>query len=275
MVANGELGDIRLVQAEYPQDWLTDPIEQTGQKQAAWRTDPKQSGAGGAIGDIGTHAYNLARFVSGLELDELSRRPRHLRAGPARSTTTPTCMLRFKPVGRRAAKGMLWASQVAPGNENGLKLRDLRHQGRPRMGAGRSELPLVHAVRRAEAADHARRRRRRRRPPARVTRVPSGPSGRLSRRLRQHLPGGRARHPRRTAQGRQAGQGCHLSDGAGRRRGRRLRRGLREVVEEERRLDETLGSIDGLACLAGPSLHRISPRAATGQTSSTIPLRTP
>ena len=57
MVAAGELGEIRVVQVEYPQDWLTEPIEQTGQKQAAWRTDPKQTGAGGCIGDIGTHAY--------------------------------------------------------------------------------------------------------------------------------------------------------------------------------------------------------------------------
>ena len=72
MVAKGKLGDIRVVQAEYPQDWLTEAVEQTGQKQAAWRIDPKQSGVGGASGDIGTHAYNLARFVSGLELAELS-----------------------------------------------------------------------------------------------------------------------------------------------------------------------------------------------------------
>jgi len=72
MVKNGELGEIRLVQMEYPQDWLSEPIEQTGQKQAAWRTDPKQSGVGGSTGDIGTHAYNLACFVTGLELDELA-----------------------------------------------------------------------------------------------------------------------------------------------------------------------------------------------------------
>jgi len=60
MVQAGELGDIRLVQVEYPQDWLTTPLEKTGQKQAEWRVDPARSGAGGAIGDIGTHAYNLA-----------------------------------------------------------------------------------------------------------------------------------------------------------------------------------------------------------------------
>eukprot|EP01035_Chromulina_nebulosa_P058277 gene58277-79803_t len=72
MVKSGELGEIRLVQMEYPQDWLTEPLEQTGQKQAAWRTDPKQSGAGGSTGDIGTHAYNLGCFVSGLEGEELA-----------------------------------------------------------------------------------------------------------------------------------------------------------------------------------------------------------
>ncbi|WP_258318166.1 Gfo/Idh/MocA family protein, partial [Escherichia coli] len=63
MIASGELGEIRLVQVEYAQDWLAEPIEQAGNKQAGWRTDPAQSGAGGAIGDIGTHAFNLAGFV--------------------------------------------------------------------------------------------------------------------------------------------------------------------------------------------------------------------
>ena len=65
-------GQIRLVQVEYVQDWLAEPIEQTGQKQAAWRTDPAQSGAGGSTGDIGTHAHNLAEFVSGLAVAELA-----------------------------------------------------------------------------------------------------------------------------------------------------------------------------------------------------------
>src|SRR5665213_4563872 len=70
MIAAGELGDLRLGQAEYAQDWLTERIEATGQKQAGWRTDPKRSGAG-ALGDIGTHAYNLACFVTGLTADSL------------------------------------------------------------------------------------------------------------------------------------------------------------------------------------------------------------
>src|SRR3546814_17951686 len=72
MVKSGELGEIRLVQMEYPQDWLAEPIEEIGQKQAVWRTDPAQSGAGGSTGDIGTHAYNLASFITGLTLESLA-----------------------------------------------------------------------------------------------------------------------------------------------------------------------------------------------------------
>jgi predicted dehydrogenase len=68
----GDLGDIRIVQAEYPQDWLTSPLENEGLKQAEWRTDPARSGAGGSVGDIGTHAYNRACFVSGLRCESLA-----------------------------------------------------------------------------------------------------------------------------------------------------------------------------------------------------------
>jgi predicted dehydrogenase len=120
MVASGKLGDIRVVHAEYPQDWLTIEVNN---KQAAWRTDPKRSGAGGATGDIGTHAYNLARFVSGLELDCLSADLDAFVKG-RKVDDNAHVMLRFKPRGKApAAKGMLWASQVAPGNENSLRLR--------------------------------------------------------------------------------------------------------------------------------------------------------
>jgi predicted dehydrogenase len=123
MVASGQLGDIRVVQAEYPQDWLTEKVEDTGQKQAAWRVDPKQSGVGGSTGDIGTHAYNLARFVSGLELDSLAADLDSFVPGRALDDNA-NVLLRFKAKGGApAAKGMLWASQVAPGHENGLKLR--------------------------------------------------------------------------------------------------------------------------------------------------------
>lgn len=118
MVQKGQLGEIRVIQAEYPQDWLTTKVEDTGAKQAVWRTDPKQSGVGGATGDIGTHAYNLARFVSGLELDSLSADLNAFVKGRLLDDNAHV-MLRFKG----GAKGMLWASQVAPGNENALKLR--------------------------------------------------------------------------------------------------------------------------------------------------------
>jgi predicted dehydrogenase len=122
MIANGDLGDIRLVHAEYVQDWLSEPLEKTGQKQAAWRTDPKRSGAGGAIGDIGTHALNLAMFVTGLQPDTLAADLDSFVEG-RQLDDNAHIMLRFAPKKGKAAKGMLWASQVAPGNENGLRLR--------------------------------------------------------------------------------------------------------------------------------------------------------
>ena len=118
MIAAGDLGELRVVQAEYAQDWLTERIETTGHKQAAWRTDPKQSGVGGAIGDIGTHAYNLACFVTGLTLNSLLADLTTFVKG-RRIDDNDNILLRFKG----GAKGMLWASQVAPGNENGLTLR--------------------------------------------------------------------------------------------------------------------------------------------------------
>ncbi len=118
MVRDGVLGQLRLVQAEYPQDWLTEKAEDAGVKQAEWRTDPARSGAGGAIGDIGTHAYNLGSFVSGLKATELCAELTTFVDG-RRLDDDVQILLRYEG----GAKGMLWASQVAPGNENGLKLR--------------------------------------------------------------------------------------------------------------------------------------------------------
>jgi predicted dehydrogenase len=118
MVALGELGTIRIVQAEYPQDWLTSPMENEGLKQAEWRTDPIRSGAGGSIGDIGTHAHNLACFVSGLQVESLAADLHAFGAGRTLDDNAHI-MLRFTS----GARGMLWSSQVAPGNENALKLR--------------------------------------------------------------------------------------------------------------------------------------------------------
>jgi predicted dehydrogenase len=118
MVREGALGEIRVVQVEYPQDWLTEALEATGQKQAGWRTDPARSGAGGAIGDIGTHAHHLAAYVTGLELDELCAELSRFVEGRALDDNAQV-MLRY----RGGARGLLWASQVAPGNQNNLRLR--------------------------------------------------------------------------------------------------------------------------------------------------------
>jgi predicted dehydrogenase len=117
MIAAGELGELRLVQAEYIQDWLTEPLEKTGQKQAGWRTDPKLAGAG-ALGDIGTHAYNLLSFVTGLTTETLLADLTTFVKG-RKLDDNDAVLLRFKG----GARGMLWASQVAVGNENGLTLR--------------------------------------------------------------------------------------------------------------------------------------------------------
>jgi predicted dehydrogenase len=118
MVASGALGTIRVVQVEYPQDWLTTALEETGQKQAAWRTDPTRSGAAGCTGDIGTHAFNLAEFVTGLRCESVAAELTRFVRGRALDDNAQM-LLRFSG----GARGMLWSSQVAPGNENALRLR--------------------------------------------------------------------------------------------------------------------------------------------------------
>jgi len=124
MIAAGALGRIRVVQAEYAQGWLATRLEETGQKQAAWRTDPKRSGAGGCVGDIGTHAMNLACFVTGLTLDSLCADLSTFVEGRPLDDNV-NILLRFAG----GARGMLWASQVAPGNENALRLRVYGEKG--------------------------------------------------------------------------------------------------------------------------------------------------
>jgi predicted dehydrogenase len=122
-VRAGEFGAIRVVQVEYPQDWLTTRLEATGQKQASWRTDPAQSG-GGAIGDIGSHAYNLAGFITGLEAESLCADLSTFVAG-RRVDDNCNVLLHYQG----GARGMLWACQVAPGNENALRVRVYGEQG--------------------------------------------------------------------------------------------------------------------------------------------------
>jgi predicted dehydrogenase len=118
MIAAGELGDLRLVQVEYAQDWLTTLLEAEGQKQASWRADPQQVGAAAAVGDIGTHAFHLAEFVSGLQVAQLAADLSTHVTG-RRLDDNAQMLLRFV----NGARGSLWASQIAPGNENGLRLR--------------------------------------------------------------------------------------------------------------------------------------------------------
>ena len=118
MIAAGELGDIRLVNVQYIQDWLSEPVEQTGQKQADWRTDPARSGAGGSTGDIGTHAFNLAGYMSGLTLETLAADLQSFVPG-RRVDDNGHVLMRYQG----GARGMLWCSQVAAGEENGLKIK--------------------------------------------------------------------------------------------------------------------------------------------------------
>jgi predicted dehydrogenase len=119
LVERGELGEIRIVQVEYAQDWLAEPIETSGaNKQAGWRTDPSLAGPAGCLGDIGTHAYHLAAFVTGMTPQALSAQL-HTFVPGRRIDDHVQAMLRYA----NGARGMLWASQVASGAENALRLR--------------------------------------------------------------------------------------------------------------------------------------------------------
>ena len=118
MIDSGDLGEIRVIQVEYTQDWLATDIEKTGHKQALWRTDPAKAGIGGAIGDIGTHAFHLSEFVSGLRVKALLADLDSMVTGRELDDNASILMEYTNGV-----KGMLWVSQIATGNENGLKIR--------------------------------------------------------------------------------------------------------------------------------------------------------
>ncbi|MBL1435726.1 MAG: Gfo/Idh/MocA family oxidoreductase [Rhodobacteraceae bacterium] len=119
MVQAGKLGDIRQVHVEYVQDWMAEPVEQdASNKQAIWRADPEKSGKGGCIADIGTHAYDLLRFVTGLKTQSLAA-DLSINVEGRLLDDNANILLRFEG----GAKGILWASQVAVGNENNLVLR--------------------------------------------------------------------------------------------------------------------------------------------------------
>jgi predicted dehydrogenase len=124
MISRGDLGTIRIIQVEYVQDWLSKPIEEAGHKQAVWRQDPRQAGPGGALGDIGTHAYQLVTFMTGLRAEEIFADLSSF-VGSRTLDDNANVLLRFG----NHAKGMLWVSQVAPGNENALRIRIFGSEG--------------------------------------------------------------------------------------------------------------------------------------------------
>lgn len=118
LAAGGELGTIRKVVAVYPQGWLARPIEKAGQPQASWRTDPKQSGAGGCVGDIGSHAENLAEYITGLKVTEVCADLTSFIEGRALDDDC-NCLVRFE----NGVRGVIYASQISVGEENGLAIQ--------------------------------------------------------------------------------------------------------------------------------------------------------
>ena len=124
MVADGKFGKIRKVYVEYPQGWLSTLLEGTGNLQASWRTDPKQSGMGGAIGDIGTHAANLAEYITGRKITEICAMLNTVVKGRMLDDDS-TMMLKFD----NGATGVLFATQVAAGEENNLNIRVYGEKG--------------------------------------------------------------------------------------------------------------------------------------------------
>ncbi|SKC61814.1 Predicted dehydrogenase [Ohtaekwangia koreensis] len=124
MVAAGKLGAIRKIYVEYPQGWLSTLLEKSGNAQASWRTDPKQSGMGGAIGDIGTHAANLAEYITGLKITEVCAMLNTVVKGRHLDDDT-SMLIRFE----NGASGILMATQVAAGEENNLNIRIYGEKG--------------------------------------------------------------------------------------------------------------------------------------------------
>jgi predicted dehydrogenase len=118
MIENGDIGDIRFVNAEYPQDWLSTLLEETGQKQAAWRSDPEQSGASNCVGDIGSHIENMVSYMTGLKIKALSARLDTL-VENRKLDDNATIMVDY----HGGARGLYWCSQIAVGHDNGLKVR--------------------------------------------------------------------------------------------------------------------------------------------------------
>ncbi len=124
LLKSGALGKIRKVYVEYPQGWLSTFLEKTGQAQASWRTDPKKSGAAGAMGDIGTHAFNLAEYITGLQVTAMCAELNIVVAGRMLDDDGAV-LLKFD----NGATGVLMATQVAAGEENNVKIRVYGEKG--------------------------------------------------------------------------------------------------------------------------------------------------
>ena len=124
LVKTGKIGKVRKIYVEYPQGWLATPVEKSGQKQAGWRTDPKKSGAGGAIGDIGTHAAHLAEYITGLSISEICADLNAVIKGRLLDDDSQM-LLRFS----NGSSGTLVATQVAAGEENNLKIKVYGEKG--------------------------------------------------------------------------------------------------------------------------------------------------
>ena len=119
MVAAGELGTIRFVNAEYPQDWLATPVERSGDNvQAGWRTDPSRTGKSNCVGDIGSHIENMISYVTGLEIESLCARLDHFVEGRVLDDNA-SILINYKG----GATGIYWSSQIAYGHDNGLRFR--------------------------------------------------------------------------------------------------------------------------------------------------------
>jgi predicted dehydrogenase len=124
MIKKGEIGDIRFVNAEYPQEWLATPAEKSGSKQAEWRANPNISGKSNCVGDIGSHIENMVSYVTGLKIKSLCARLDKIVEGRVLDDNA-TIMLEYEG----GAKGLYWSSQIAVGYDNALKIRIFGSKG--------------------------------------------------------------------------------------------------------------------------------------------------
>ena len=124
MISKGEIGEIRFVSAEYIQEWLSTPVEREGNRQASWRTDPKQAGISSAVGDIGSHTENIVSYMTGLRIKELSARLDTFVEG-LQLDANASILVNYES----GARGLYWVSQVAVGHDNDLRVRIVGTKG--------------------------------------------------------------------------------------------------------------------------------------------------